>query len=265
MERTLLLVDDEKYVLSALNRVFRREGYRILRADGAVAGLELLSGNEVGVIIADQRMPGMTGVEFFSQVKERYPDTVRIMLSGYTELESVTAAINRGAIYKFLTKPWEDDLLRSHVSEAFEYYEWRLESKRASRELQNAKQDLEQKVARQGREVKFSLKALQTAHGILDELPAVVLGVAVDGDIAMVNRRAGEVLGGNGMSLLGQDAGDVLSPELWAVCERLSTQDDLACELIKLAGKGCFELRCRRFTGEDRGLIVLLTERRDRL
>ena len=260
MERTLLLVDDEEYILSALNRVFRREGYRILRADGAAAGLALLGGNDVGVIIADQRMPGMTGVEFFSQVKERYPDTIRIMLSGFTELESVTAAINRGAIYKFLTKPWEDDLLRSHVGEAFEYYEWRLESKRVSRELQHAKQDLEKKVARQGREVKFSLKALQTAHGILDELPAVVLGVSADGDIAMANRRAREVLGDNGISLLGQDAGSVLPPKLWAACERLSRQDDPTFEPIELVGRGCFELRCRRFTGEGRGMIVLLTE-----
>lgn len=262
MERTLLLVDDEEYILSALNRVFRREGYRILRADGAAAGLALLSDNDVGVIISDQRMPGMTGVEFFSQVKERYPDTVRIMLSGYTELESVTAAINRGAIYKFLTKPWEDDLLRSHVGEAFEYYEWRLESKRISRELQNANQDLEQKVERQGREVKFSLKALQIAHGILDELPAAVLGISTDGEIVLANRRFREVLGDNGMNLIGEDAGAVLPPELWARCERLSKQDDPACESLELAGRGYFELHCRRFTGEGCGVIVLLTERR---
>ncbi|MFH1495300.1 MAG: response regulator, partial [Pseudomonadota bacterium] len=104
MERTILLVDDEANILSALTRLLRPQGYRILRAGSGREGLELLAQNEVGVIVSDQRMPEMTGVEFLHQVRELYPDTVRIVLSGYTELNSITDAINRGAIYKFLTK-----------------------------------------------------------------------------------------------------------------------------------------------------------------
>ena len=81
-------------------------------------------------------------MEFLSKVRELYPDTVRIVLSGYTELNSVTDAINRGAVYKFLTKPWEDDLLRANVEEAFQRYEMRMENVRLARELEDANEEL---------------------------------------------------------------------------------------------------------------------------
>ena len=121
--RTILLVDDEENILAAMRRVLRREGYRILTAGGGQEGLELLATNPVDVIISDQRMPNMSGVEFLRQAKATYPETVRIVLSGYTELQSITDAINEGAIYKFLTKPWEDELIRANIAEAFRYKE----------------------------------------------------------------------------------------------------------------------------------------------
>ncbi|MES2152341.1 MAG: EAL domain-containing protein [Pseudomonadota bacterium] len=121
--RTLLLVDDERNILSSLNRLFHREGYRILVADSASAGLELLATNEVQVILSDQRMPEMNGAEFLARVRDLYPHTIRMMLSGYTDLHSVTDAINRGSIYKFLTKPWDDDALRGEVRAAFRQFE----------------------------------------------------------------------------------------------------------------------------------------------
>jgi diguanylate cyclase (GGDEF)-like protein len=118
-EQALLLVDDEENILRALTRALRRDGYRILTATGAHEAFELLAKNEIQVIISDQRMPDVSGTEFLSQVKEMYPATVRIVLSGYTDLTAVTDAINRGAIYKFLTKPWNDDDLRTQIREAF--------------------------------------------------------------------------------------------------------------------------------------------------
>ncbi len=118
-ERTLLLVDDEENVLRALQRAFRREGYRILTASRINNAFELLATNQVHVIVSDQRMSDMNGTEFLGRVKELYPQTVRLVLSGYTDLATVTEAINRGAIYRFLTKPWDDDELRAHIREAF--------------------------------------------------------------------------------------------------------------------------------------------------
>jgi diguanylate cyclase (GGDEF)-like protein len=117
--RTVLLVDDEPNILAALKRSLRRDGYRILSANGAREGLELLATHQIQVILSDQRMPDMSGTEFLARVRELYPETVRIILSGYTDLSTVTEAVNRGAIYKFLTKPWEDDALRAHVRAAF--------------------------------------------------------------------------------------------------------------------------------------------------
>jgi diguanylate cyclase (GGDEF)-like protein/PAS domain S-box-containing protein len=117
--RTLLLVDDEIEILNALRRQLRRGGYRILTAESGMAALELLALNKVQVILSDQRMPGMTGAELLSRVKLLYPDTVRMVLSGYTELSALTDAINQGAIYKFITKPWDDSDLCALIHEAF--------------------------------------------------------------------------------------------------------------------------------------------------
>lgn len=141
-KRTLLLVDDEENILRSLERLLRQDGYEILMAKGGSAGLDMLRNHQVGVIISDQRMPSMTGVEFLSQVKELYPRTVRIVLSGYTELKAVTDAINKGAIYKFLTKPWEDDLLRENIREAFRHHDLAHENERLATELQQAKDEL---------------------------------------------------------------------------------------------------------------------------
>ena len=118
-KRTLLLLDDEPNVLGALVRLLRREGYKILAANSSSEAFELLATNTAQVIISDQRMPEMSGTEFLARVSELYPDTVRMVLSGYNDLNTVTDSVNRGAIYKFLNKPWDDDLLRETIREAF--------------------------------------------------------------------------------------------------------------------------------------------------
>jgi len=138
MERTLLLVDDDEDIGAALQRLLRKEGYQILCASSGQEGLELLARNEVQVIVSDQRMPGMTGVEFLSRAKELYPKTVRLILSGYADLSSVTDAINLGAIYKFLTKPWDNEILCANVLEAFRHYELMQQKNHLALEIQEA-------------------------------------------------------------------------------------------------------------------------------
>ena len=120
--QTLLLVDDDVNVLSSLHRLFRRDGYQILTAVSPAEAFELLALHEVQVILCDQRMPVMSGTEFLSKVKDMYPDTIRIILSGYTGLEAVLDSINRGAIYRFYTKPWDDTQLRDNIRLAFHHY-----------------------------------------------------------------------------------------------------------------------------------------------
>ncbi|WP_374582883.1 EAL domain-containing protein [Pseudoduganella sp.] len=119
---TLLLLDDEPNVLSSLVRLLRRDGYQILLAHNAQEAFAHLATHDVQVVVSDQRMPEMNGTEFLSRVRKLYPDTVRIILSGYAELESVLGAINRGEIYRFYTKPWDDQALRESIREAFRYH-----------------------------------------------------------------------------------------------------------------------------------------------
>lgn len=227
MDRTILLVDDEENIASALVRLLRRDGYTILRANSGKEGLALLERHQVGVIISDQRMPEMTGTEFLSRVKERYPDTVRIVLSGYTELNSVTDAINRGAVYKFLTKPWEDDLLRANVEEAFQHYEMKIENARLALELKQANDDLrrinrelEQRVELKAGEVVRNLNVLRISQEILEHLPVAIIGIGEDGWIAIANLAAHRLFPAeSARALVGEAASDVLPPDLlgWAL------------------------------------------------
>ncbi|GAB4345209.1 MAG: hypothetical protein Kow006_02100 [Gammaproteobacteria bacterium] len=217
MERTLLLVDDEENIVRALARLFRRDGYHILRANSGQEGLELLAEHPVGVIVSDQRMPQMTGVEFLRRVKELYPDTVRIVLSGYTELESITSAINEGAIYKFLTKPWDDDLLRKNIREAFEQFEMAEENRRltealrvANTELSELNRDLEERVREKTREVLINLRAAQISQEVLEHLPVAVLGIDTDGTVVIANRLAQSLLAASGSCALGDEASEIL-------------------------------------------------------
>jgi diguanylate cyclase (GGDEF)-like protein/PAS domain S-box-containing protein len=122
---TILLLDDEENILRSLVRLLRRDGYTVLTANSAREAFEQLGKRNVQVVVSDQRMPDISGTEFLSQVKALYPETIRLVLSGYTDLKTVTEAINLGSIYKFLTKPWDDDELRREIREAFRAYETR--------------------------------------------------------------------------------------------------------------------------------------------
>lgn len=122
-QRTMLLVDDEPSVLSALKRLLLRDGYRIITATSASEGLDLLATQQVQVVLSDQRMPGMKGTEFLSLVKELHPQTLRIILSAHADLDAVVEAINRGAIYRYFTKPWDDKALRRDLQVAFRQQE----------------------------------------------------------------------------------------------------------------------------------------------
>jgi YesN/AraC family two-component response regulator len=166
-------------------------------------------------------MPEMTGVEFLSEVKKLYPDTVRMVLSGYTDLNSVTDAINQGAVYKFLTKPWDDELLRKNVAEAFEHFELKQDNQRLTRELQEANQQLseinkglENKVEEEAGKASSNLKVLQLEQEILDSLPIGVLGVDDQGMLVVANRKAQQLLGLQEPIMIGDLAEQILPSAL---------------------------------------------------
>jgi CheY-like chemotaxis protein len=224
-KRTLLLVDDEENILTALCRLLRREGYEILVGNGGAQGMELLAQYPVDVILSDQRMPNMTGVEFLRRVKASYPDTVRMVLSGYTELQSITDAINEGAIYKFLTKPWDDDQLRANIAEAFRHKELADDNLRlheqvqtANRELAVANEQLLMLLAERERQLMIDDVSLNVAQEILQQLPLPIIGLDGDGMIVFANIEADRVIG-RGLPLLGGFAEESLPVTLQPILE----------------------------------------------
>lgn len=216
LTRTLLLVDDEPNILSALQRLLRRDGYTILHTDIPEKALELLVQHPVDVILSDQRMPSMSGVEFLRRAKETRPESVRIVLSGYTDLQFITDAINEGAIYKFLTKPWDDDQLREQIREAFRSKEIADENRCLTLALQAANDALQAHVSEQARQARRIATVLDTLQEVLQLIPWPIVGTDETGLIALANASADSNLG-NGAPLLGQDAHEVL-PEIVCAC-----------------------------------------------
>lgn len=219
-ERRLLLVDDEENILSALKRLFRGEGYEILTATGGEAGLELLAKQKVDVIVSDQRMPGMDGTEFLRRAKELHPETIRMVLSGYADLQTITNAINEGAIYKFLSKPWEAEGLCAQVAEAFVLKEMGDENRRlnegisvANSELSKANARLEDMLEDKRRQIGLEEASLGTLQLIVETLPVALFGIDCNGMIAWKNATADLLFKDRGI-LLGLLAETVLPESL---------------------------------------------------
>ena len=122
MPYKILIVDDEPANLRALERLLR-DDYTVLTAQSGVEALSLLEQHDVALIVTDQRMPGMTGIELLDKTVPLRPHMVRILLTGYTDVSALIQAINSGNVYRYLTKPWDNDDLRMTVSRAVEHYE----------------------------------------------------------------------------------------------------------------------------------------------
>lgn len=190
MEKKLLIVDDEENILHSLRRLFRREPYEVLLAHSAQEGLDILNTEKISVILSDQRMPGMVGSEFFKIVKKTYPNTIRIIMSGYTELDSITSAINDGAVYKFLLKPWDDEKLLNHIREAFAHQELKINNIILSDEVKKLNGILEENLKEEKIKNEFNYRTLILAQQLLDKIPMAVFGISTDGLIVMANQHA---------------------------------------------------------------------------
>lgn len=148
----ILFVDDEKNVLSAMRRIFRRENYTLLTAASGSDALKILEEGPVHVVISDYKMPAMNGSELLRKIKAMHPQTIRIMLTGHADVNAIMGAVNEGAVYKFITKPWNDDDLRLTVSLALEQYDLIEENK----SLKNQKDIQQKKIKQLSRYVNFN-------------------------------------------------------------------------------------------------------------
>jgi len=138
----VLYVDDEIHNLNSFKAAFRRD-FNIYVAQSAREGRRVLDQNEIAVIVTDQRMPGMTGIEFLESIIPVYPDTIRILLTGFSDVNAVMDAINRGQVYKYLVKPWADEELKMYIQNAIEIYNLRRENRDLAQKLEQANRQLQ--------------------------------------------------------------------------------------------------------------------------
>jgi two-component system response regulator PhcR len=137
----VLYIDDEEHNLEAFKASFRRQ-YEIYTANSAAEGLKILQNVTVHVIIADQKMPNQTGVEFFKSITETFPDPIRILLTGYTDIEALADAINHGDIYRYITKPWNDLELHNSIKNAYDAYKGKMDLRTKVAELEKTNDEL---------------------------------------------------------------------------------------------------------------------------
>ncbi len=173
---TILLVDDEINILKALNRLLRTDGYRLLIAESGAEALNLMAQESVDLVISDMRMPEMDGAVFLATVRQKWPDTVRILLTGHADMAQTVSAINHGEIYRFIAKPWNDQELLIIVRQALEQLHLRRENQRLLRltaeqneALKEANNTLEIKVAQRTAELRQLVSFLELTQ---DELKA---------------------------------------------------------------------------------------------
>ncbi len=168
---TLLFVDDEANILSSLKRLFRPLGYRILTAESGAAGLQVFEQNAIDLVISDMRMPEMNGAQFLEQVRAKWPDAIRILLTGYADVGSTIAAINKGEIYRYIAKPWDENDIVLTVKHALERKNLEQEKQRLealtlkqNEELKDLNANLETKVKQRTEEVRQTMGFLEVAH-----------------------------------------------------------------------------------------------------
>jgi two-component system response regulator HupR/HoxA len=257
---TILIIDDEVRSQEALRRTLE-EDFTVFTASGAKDGRSIMEREFVQVVLCDQRMPGTTGVEFLKELRERWPDTVRLIISGYTETQDIIAGINDAGIYQYILKPWHPDMLLQNVRAAAQLYDLQQQSQRMNLELRTSEPVLRKRVETKSEKLRdyyefsrITRAAASPMNGVVD-MAARVAGF----DIAV--HIAGE--SGTGKELLGR-AIHYSSPRSGRafVIENCGAMSDQLLESELFGHKrgsftGAFEDRIGLFEQADGGTIFL--------
>jgi two-component system NtrC family sensor kinase len=251
----ILFVDDEHNVLRSLERLFLEEEYEIFTAASGQEGLETIEqSGPFQLIVSDYRMPAMNGVEFLSEVFRRWPDTERIILSGYADTAAIVAAINEGRVYKFIAKPWNDDDLLRTIREVLDRNKLRASNCRlleklsaANAELKTINDNLNKIVDERFKVVISQSRALQSFQTVLDVLPIGFIGSDRYGMIVQCNRVGAEMLGIGQEELIGNDLSSTLPLQLVQT-------------ITQLAGNSCGENIVELPTGSCRAYITRISD-----
>lgn len=259
----ILFVDDERNVLKSLERLFLDEDYEIMTANSGQEGLEILEqSGPFQLIVSDYRMPSMNGVDFLTEVCRRWPETERIILSGYADTAAIVAAINEGRIYKFIAKPWNDvDLLHS-IRETLVHHELRASNRRLLSELTAVNNELKSMndhlyglVDERVKEVLLQSLALHSFQNVLDVLPIGFIGADHYGMIVQWNQMGTELLGVRPEDLVGCDLATTLPKEIVQQVVSLGSNSYSDCH-IQLPGGLC-HVHLTRITNNGQEAIVI--------
>ena len=158
----ILYVDDEEDNLTVFNSAFRRD-YEVHLALSGAEGLEILKEHEIQLIITDQRMPEMTGIQFLEKIIPEYPDCIRMILTGFSDIEAIIQAINTGRVYRYITKPWSKEELKINIDKALETFHLREQNRKLIEDLKEANQTLEQKVIERTRKIEAQNKEITSS------------------------------------------------------------------------------------------------------
>lgn len=174
---TILVVDDEADVVKSVQDLLRLD-YRVLGATRAADAIELMKNEEVHVVMTDQRMPEMTGVELLSSVRGDHPDAIRLLFTGYADIRAVIEAINQGSVYRYITKPWDPDELMAVIRDACEHYDLIVDRKRLLGELKAKNVELERTNAKLTEANQLKHAFIQVASHELRTPLTILLGLS---------------------------------------------------------------------------------------
>lgn len=252
----ILIIDDEVEITKSLLRQFKRT-YTVFSATSAVDALKILESEDIQVIVSDQRMPGMTGIEFFSKIRSNFPDIIKLILTGYTDLEAVVSAINEGQVFRYISKPWNPDELDWTIKEAFEKYELQATNKQLIIDLRESNLNLEEKVKQRTQklaEINESLnktlieveKKERILNSIFNSIPGLLF--LYDEDIKLIqwNRRHELMTGYTAKELMHKDLMD------WFEDDFESQKNiDTALNLLAITGFGEAEATLQKKDGSS--------------
>lgn len=195
---SVLFVDDESNILSSLNRLFRPKNYKIFIASSGADGLEILQQQEIDVVVSDMRMPEMDGAQFLEQVKNNWPQTERILLTGYSDMNAAIDAINKGGIFRYISKPWEDNDMLLTIDQAIDHKRLREErlallqlTVKQNEELQSLNNNLDEKVRYRTQELNQTMSQLELAHNSLKKQYISTINICTN----LIEMRLGAVTG----------------------------------------------------------------------